>query len=519
MTDSPGWAAPDAPGPDDPRRSPRSPAEPAASDDEAAREPARGTRHAEGPESGGGPESAPAAAGQPSGAAGAEPAATQSQAPGTPSDARLPEAEPDKPTGSPAATGPGDTATTPPPAADAPPGEDAPPADTPPTGATDAGTAPATPPGWAAGQPPAAPGGWGAPGGEPPSGGWGAPGNQAPGWGAPQGSGSPGWGAPRGWQGPYQAAAKPGIIPLRPLGVGELLDGAVAAMRSHWKVMIGLSLVVALITQAIVVPIQWSMLHDVDTSVLDESDPSGDELRDVLVPLLGSSAVLLVVMLLGQLVITGILTLVVSRAVLGKEMTLGQAWSGTRPLLLRLLGTSVMTFLIPALLFAACLVPGAVLALIAGEIGGALLIVGIFGGVCLAVYAYILLQLSSPALILEKQTVRKALARSRKLVTGSWWRVLGITLLIGLLTAIISSIVQLPFSLGTGFSQFGATPDSFLDSVILGVGTVISYGLTFPFSAAALVLLYIDQRMRREGLDMELARAAGLVTDDAPAAP
>ncbi|UGQ09557.1 hypothetical protein LO772_21810 [Yinghuangia sp. ASG 101] len=524
MTDSPGWAAPDAPGPDDPRRSPRSPAEAAASDEEAAREPANGTRHGEGAESDRAPERADAATGPYAADAGPDDAPRRlpeaPRSPESPTDARPPAADPAPSAETPAPGRPGDTEAAPQPVpatggeADAPPAEpasDTPPAATPPSTS-------ATPPGWAAGQPPAAPGGWGAPGGHPPSGGWGAPGNQAPGWGPPQGSGTPGWGAPRGWQGPYLPAKKPGIIPLRPLGVGELLDGAVAAMRAHWKVMIGLSLVVALITQTIVVPIQWSLLHDVDTSVLDESDPSADELRDVLVPLLGSSAVLLVVMLLGQLIITGILTLVVSRAVLGKDMTLGQAWSGTRPLLLRLLGTSVMTFVIPALLFAACLVPGVLLALIAGEIGGALIVLGIFGGGALAVYAYVLLQLSSPALILEKQTVRKALARSRKLVTGSWWRVLGITLLIALLTAIISSIVQLPFSLGTGFSQFGATPDSFLDSVILGIGTVVSYGLTFPFSAAALVLLYIDQRMRREALDLELARAAGLVPDDAPAA-
>ncbi|WP_436775414.1 hypothetical protein [Yinghuangia sp. YIM S09857] len=341
------------------------------------------------------------------------------------------------------------------------------------------------------------------------------------GWGAPSGPGGPGWGAPQGWRGPYLPAAKPGIIPLRPLGVGELLDGAVAAMRTHWKVMIGLSLVVAVITQAIVIPAQWAMLRNVDTSVLDESDPDTDELLDVLGPVLGSSAVLIVVMLLGQLIITGILTLVVSRAVLGKGMTVGQAWSGARPLLLRLLGVSVMTFLIPIGLVVACMVPGLILALAAGDAGGALIVLGALGGAGLAIYAYVLLQLSSPALILEKQTVRKALVRSRKLVTGSWWRVLGITLLIWLLTAIIGSIVQLPFTFAAGFSSvYGtAVPTSFGDMMLLGVGTVISYGLTFPFGAAALVLLYIDQRMRREALDLELARAAGLVPDDAaPAA-
>src|SRR5476651_2022429 len=41
---------------------------------------------------------------------------------------------------------------------------------------------------------------------------------------------------------------KPGIIPLRPLGVGEILDGAVSVIRQNWKLMIGLSLAVVSVT-------------------------------------------------------------------------------------------------------------------------------------------------------------------------------------------------------------------------------------------------------------------------------
>lgn len=506
MTDSPGWAAPDAPGPDDPRRSPRS-------------QDAPETGSSETPES---PESQAPQTPTP-----------QPQTPQTPA----PETEDGAPTdegadATPAAesgdgSAPASEAATPAPTGWGSPGGDAsPPAapetpdltKTPPASDTPTGPASVTPPGWSAQQPPGATGGWGTPSGPPPASGWGPP-SGGQGWGTPPGG--PGWGAPQGWQGPSMPAAKPGIIPLRPLGVGELLDGAVAAMRAHWKVMIGLSLVVALLMQAIVVPVQWAMLRNVDTSVLDESNPDSDELMEALGPILGSTAIVFLIMLLGQLLITGILTLVVSRAVLGKSMTLGQAWSSATPLLPRLLGVSVMTFLIPVGLMLACLVPGILLLFVSEDLGSALLVLGFIGGAVLAIYAYILLQLSSPALILEKQTVRKALQRSRKLVTGSWWRVLGITLLIGVLTAIIGGIVQLPFSLATGFSQFGTeVPDSFVDSVIIGIGAVVSYGLTFPFGAAALALLYIDQRMRREALDLELARAAGLVPDDAtPAAP
>ena len=46
--------------------------------------------------------------------------------------------------------------------------------------------------------------------------------------------------------------------------------------------------------------------------------------------------------------------------------------------------------------------------------------------------------------------------------------------------------------------------------VITAIGSVIALTVTMPISAGVAVLLYIDQRIRREALDLELARAAGL---------
>ncbi len=42
------------------------------------------------------------------------------------------------------------------------------------------------------------------------------------------------------------------------------------------------------------------------------------------------------------------------------------------------------------------------------------------------------------------------------------------------------------------------------------IGSVIGATLTMPVKAGVTVLLYIDQRIRREALDLELARAAGV---------
>src|SRR5215831_16079644 len=75
---------------------------------------------------------------------------------------------------------------------------------------------------------------WFPPGSQaPPGAGYGVPPGAVPpgtGYGqggyGPPGYGPPGYGAPRGGWAPPPQAPKPGVIPLRPVAVGEILDGA-----------------------------------------------------------------------------------------------------------------------------------------------------------------------------------------------------------------------------------------------------------------------------------------------------
>lgn len=217
-------------------------------------------------------------------------------------------------------------------------------------------SAPAGPP--PARTPQAPPPGWG---GQAPGPGWGqAPGG--PGWG-PQGPGGPGWGA---WQGRPQAA-KPGVIPLRPLGVGEILDGAVSTMRAHWRTVLGISLAVAVVTQIMTVLLQGLVLTDIDTTALNDPGASLDELGDALGNSLLVTGVILAITLLGTIVATALLTTVTSRAVLGKPVSTAQAWADARAQLPKLFGLTALIALISGGIVGIGLVPG----LLAGDSDGA----------------------------------------------------------------------------------------------------------------------------------------------------
>jgi hypothetical protein len=232
-----------------------------------------------------------------------------------------------------------------------------------------------------------------------------------------------------------------------------------------------------------------------------------------------SSGVVLVITLLGTIVATALLTMVTSRAVLGKSVTTAEAWRDSRPQLARLFGLTLLIPLIGTAIVAVGVLPG-VLVAVAGssEAGAALAVLGGLAATVVAVWVVLRFSLASPALMLEKQGVKKSMARSVKLVRGSWWRVFGIQLLAALIANIVASIIVIPFTFIAGaLSGDGVT--GFLNNtgdlgwtflIVSGVGSVVGSMLTFPITAGVTVLLYIDQRIRREALDLELSRAAGL---------
>ncbi|MFJ3366246.1 glycerophosphoryl diester phosphodiesterase membrane domain-containing protein [Streptomyces anthocyanicus] len=373
-----------------------------------------------------------------------------------------------------------------------------------PTGPADRGQAPPPPP----------PGpGWGTPPPGPPGGGYGGHGGPGRGYGAPGGPG--GWGS--GWGGP-PPAAKPGVIPLRPLGVGEILDGAVSTMRTYWRTVLGISLTVAIFTEVIVVLLQGLVLDDTGSEALNDPDATLSELGDALAETTINSGVVFLISLIGTVLATALLTTVTSRAVLGRPVTTGEAWRDARPQVLKLFGLILLLLLIVAGLVTAGMTPGLlVTATAGGEAGVALTALGFLAGGVLAVWLMVRFSLASPALMLEKQGIKKAMGRSVKLVRGSWWRVFGIQLLATVIANVVASIIVIPFAFlaatlgGDGVGGFldGTGDLGWTFLVVSGIGSVIGSMITFPITAGVTVLLYIDQRIRREALDLELARAAG----------
>jgi len=297
-------------------------------------------------------------------------------------------------------------------------------------------------------------------------------------------------------------------------------------MRMYWRTVLGISLTIAVVTQIAVILLQGLVLDD-STTTLNNPHASLSELSHTLGNSVLSSAVVSLITLLGTIVATALLTTVTSRAVLGKPVTTAEAWRDARPQFAKLLGLTLLLALMTLAIVAAGALPGILVAASgAAAAGASLTVLGVLGASVVALWIMVRFSLASPALMLEKQSIRKSLSRSVKLVRGSWWRVFGIQLLAQLIAGIVAGIVVVPFTFLAGALSddgirslvsggTGSLGWTFL--IVTGIGSVIGSMLTLPISAGVTVLLYIDQRIRSEALDLDLARAAGLQSHGSPA--
>ncbi|WP_432482164.1 glycerophosphoryl diester phosphodiesterase membrane domain-containing protein [Kineococcus esterisolvens] len=360
--------------------------------------------------------------------------------------------------------------------------------------------------------------GWASPGAD------GAPGGSGPGApGGPEDAGpppaAPGW-AGAGWQeAPAAHPPRPGIVPLRPLGLGEIWDGAFRAFRQNPRVMVGLSALVVVATSLVTLVASIVATRDLVRATTQVETGTGDaaQVLDALqtsVPLVVVSGLVQVV---AVQVLNGMLILSVSRAVLGRTISLGELWRVSRRRLGGLLLVAVTVTLASAA-GAVALVPGAgVLALADGTAAAAtgtvLLLAGVLGWAAIAVWLWVKWSMATPVLLLEGLSVRRSLGRSWRLTRGAFWRTLGILLLTAVVVGVLVTAVATPFTLlgtvlaaavGTGSTGWALV----LSQAVSTLGSIVGSVVGYPFLASVTALVYVDLRMRREGLDVELHRAA-----------
>ena len=350
-------------------------------------------------------------------------------------------------------------------------------------------------------------------------------------WGAPQQPEQPQqqWGATpqpdAAWQGTQTqggtawTVAQPGIIPLRPLTVGELFNGAFQAVRVNPQTMFGFAFAIMA-----VVGLVQAFFASSSSSSLTRALSSGD--TDDLVYSLGSSMGSFVtsgLTLLATAFLSGMLALTVWDAVLGRKSSPADAWHRFSPrfvpVLLATLLIGIIEFVAIVVVLLVFLIPFFLVVVntasarsydsASAGIGGALSIIFLMIVALIAIACFLTVKFAftSSAVVLEGLGPVDAMKRSWSLSKGSFWRILGRIWLIGIVTTLITSVLGAIVGAILGVGANAAESLGLLVAFSAFVSALLS-AVVIPVQSSFYTLMYLDERMRKENLAPMIAQEA-----------
>lgn len=315
----------------------------------------------------------------------------------------------------------------------------------------------------------------------------------------------------------WTPASRPGIIPLHPLTFGTILGRSFTALRHNPKVLLGFALGIQAVTYIVVI-VAIGAIAIAAFSRLDTLRPGTEEFDTVLA---GSIALVVVAgIVLGLLagavgvIVQGVVVTEVARGAVAEKPTLGAIWAQLKPVVWRLIGYAF-------LLAAAGVLAVTFVVLILIAIGFAVLpvaivlsVLAVLGAIPLVLWLSTKLMLAPSAIILEHATIRGAIVRSWTLIRGRFWVGLGVLVLVSLTFSVLAQLVSVPFSLltsgvttiisPTGDPEPGAIVALIFGLILTQVVTLLIQAVAVVVQSTASALVYIDCRMRREGLDLDL---------------
>jgi hypothetical protein len=311
------------------------------------------------------------------------------------------------------------------------------------------------------------------------------------------------------------AAHKPGAMPLRPLGLGDMYDAAFRIIRFNPKATVGSAVLVATVAWLIPVVVTALLSFTVDLS-LNVTGSEGDPDAIGLLGSVGSLAVASLLVGFGTILVTGMISHVAAAAAVGRRLTLGEAWAATRGKRWRLIGMAFLLASASLVLIGVYVLLWVLLVVTAGDNTVLLLVWGLASVpafVCVMAFFWVrLYYLPVPALMLEPVGVFGAIARGWILTRRQFWRTFGIALLTLVVVGIASNFIGIPIGVIGGIVQIAVgTRYALLVLVVTQALTqVISAAFVTPFTSAVTSLQYLDQRMRKEAYDVELMQQAGI---------
>ncbi|HZD47920.1 MAG TPA: hypothetical protein VE178_04175 [Silvibacterium sp.] len=292
--------------------------------------------------------------------------------------------------------------------------------------------------------------------------------------------------------------SSPARFDLRPLSTGEVLDRTFQLYRSRFALFAGLAVLpagVSVVTQSVRL---WYSAHQ------SLQVHTGSNVVKVQVITVSLTFVSLVISLLLYGITQAATTWAVSAVYLGEPATIHTAYQTALKHWVR------YTLIVLRQIWAGFWLP---LALVTGviaipllwrgsrtaNVAAAVLIFLTFCSLGYALWAYIRVSLAVPAAVMESLKVRASIRRSKQLLVSRKVRVLLLLIFLFALYLVIGTI-QTPLAVFA--LRMRGTQAFVTHAISLAIG-FLTGTLIGPISAIAVCLFYIDERVRREGFDIE----------------
>lgn len=315
----------------------------------------------------------------------------------------------------------------------------------------------------------------------------------------------------------WTPASRPGIIPLHPLTFGTILGRSFSALRQNPRVLLGFALVVQTVAYVLVLAaigaIAWASFSRLDTLQFGTDEFDAVMAGSIAVTAIAGLVLGLAAGALGVLV-QGIVVTEVAHAAVAEKLTLGALWRQLKPVAWRLIGYALLLTLAIVVIV---ILAGAAIFGVAVAAGPAAIALGLlfgFAAIPVTWWLMIKLLLVPAAIILEHATIGAALGRSWRLTRGRFWPTLGVIFLISLVFGTVAQVISVPFSfLSSGITTIIAPtgdpePSAIVAMIVAGLGvqvlTLLLQSVAVVVQSTATAIIYIDCRMRHEGLDLDL---------------
>ncbi|MCS3441726.1 hypothetical protein [Microbacterium phyllosphaerae] len=324
----------------------------------------------------------------------------------------------------------------------------------------------------------------------------------------------------------WTPAPKKGIIPLHPLTFGMMLGRSFAALRHNPKVLFGFGVVIQLAVVVLSAAVMGFVFFTTFTR-LESLTPSSPDFEAVFAGTIAMNIVAGLAVGLASVAFTalmqGVVAAEVGFAAIGVKATLGTLWRKMIPSFWRLAAFASLSviFIFGVIVVLFLIIAG----FIAGGLGGSaeaiggiviLVVVLVLATIPLTVWLTTKLLLVPSILVLERAKFRDALVRSWRLTRGRFWIAWGVTFLIGAIMGVAMQLVNLPVSLvssmlGTVIAPTGSADTATIMGFVFAllapqILLLVLQAVTLVVQSTAGTLVYLDSRMRYEGLDQSLIR-------------